>query len=116
MQTASVDAFINADMAFAGTPDTVFGQVRELGDHLGGIGHLLMMGQGGHTSAGDMVANLTLISGEGLSRSQEWSATARHVRRDSQSACAWSNLQFEHALARLAGTPMSVQHRHVRYA
>ncbi len=71
MQTGSVDDFINAGIAFAGTPDTVYAQIKEFYDHVGGLGHLLMMGQGGHLSHEDTVANLTLFSKEVLPRLQE---------------------------------------------
>ncbi|MCH9671764.1 MAG: LLM class flavin-dependent oxidoreductase [Gammaproteobacteria bacterium] len=71
MQTASVDEFVNAGIAFAGNPDTVFEQIREFSDHVGGMGHLLMMGQGGHISHEDTVDNLSLFSREVLPRLQE---------------------------------------------
>ena len=71
MQTGSVDEYINAGIAFAGTPDTVYAQIKEFYDHVGGIGHLLMMGQGGHISHEDTVDNLTLFSKEVLPRIAE---------------------------------------------
>ena len=71
MQTGSVDNFINAGVDFAGTPDTVLAQIKEFNDHVGGIGHLLMMGQGGHLSHEDTVANLTLFSEEVMPRLQD---------------------------------------------
>ncbi|MCB1743154.1 MAG: LLM class flavin-dependent oxidoreductase [Gammaproteobacteria bacterium] len=70
MQTATVDQFIDAGIAFAGTPDTVFEQIRAFSEHVGGLGHLLMMGQGGHLSHEETVANLTLFSREVLPRLQ----------------------------------------------
>ena len=71
MQTGSVDEFVDAGIAFAGNPDTVFEQIREFNDHVGGLGHLLMMGQGGHLSHEDTVDNLTLFSKEVLPRLKE---------------------------------------------
>ena len=71
MQTSSVDEYIDAGVAFAGTPDTVYAQIKEFYDHVGGIGHLLMMGQGGHISHEDTVDNLTLFSKEVLPRLAE---------------------------------------------
>ena len=68
MQTGSVDEYINAGIAFAGTPDTVYAQIKEFYDHVGGLGHLLMMGQGGHISHEDTVDNLTMFSKEVLPR------------------------------------------------
>ena len=56
---------------FAGTPDDVFDQLRAFHDHVGGFGHLLMMGQGGTISHDDTVDNLTLFSKEVLPRIAE---------------------------------------------
>ena len=71
MQYGTVDEFINAGVAFAGTPDMVFDQIKEFHDHVGGLGQLLMMGQGGHISHEDTVANLKLFSKEVLPRLEE---------------------------------------------
>jgi alkanesulfonate monooxygenase SsuD/methylene tetrahydromethanopterin reductase-like flavin-dependent oxidoreductase (luciferase family) len=53
---------IDAGLVFAGTPDDVYDQLKAFYDHVGGFGHLLMMGQGGTLSHEDTVANLTLFS------------------------------------------------------
>jgi alkanesulfonate monooxygenase SsuD/methylene tetrahydromethanopterin reductase-like flavin-dependent oxidoreductase (luciferase family) len=66
--TASVDDFIDAGLMFAGTPDMVYDQIKDFYDTVGGFGHLLMMGQGGHISHEDTIANLTLFSKEVLPR------------------------------------------------
>ena len=68
---ATVDDFIDAGLVFAGTPDMVYAQLKEFYDHVGGFGHLLMMGQGGHISHEDTVANLKLFSKEVLPRLAE---------------------------------------------
>lgn len=68
---ATVDEFIDAGLVFAGTPDMVFDQLKEFYDHVGGFGHLLMMGQGGHISHEDTAANLKLFSKEVLPRLSE---------------------------------------------
>ena len=62
---------IDAGLSFAGTPEDVFDQLRAFYDHVGGFGHLLMMGQGGLISHVDTVANLTLFSEEVLPRLAE---------------------------------------------
>ena len=49
----------------------VFEQIKEFNDHVGGLGHLLMMGQGGYISHADTVANLNLFSREVLPRLAE---------------------------------------------
>ena len=64
MQTATVDEFVDAGIAFAGTPEMVRAQLLEFHEHVGGFGHLLMMGQGGYLSHEDTVENLTLFSQE----------------------------------------------------
>ena len=35
MQYGTVDEFVNAGVAFAGTPDMVFDQIKEFHDHVG---------------------------------------------------------------------------------
>ena len=70
-RTMSVEDAIDAGLSFAGTPDDVFDQLRAFYDHVGGFGHLLMMGQGGYISHDDTVANLTLFSKEVLPRLAE---------------------------------------------
>jgi alkanesulfonate monooxygenase SsuD/methylene tetrahydromethanopterin reductase-like flavin-dependent oxidoreductase (luciferase family) len=65
---------IDAGLCFAGTPDDVFDQLRSFYDHVGGFGHLLMMGQGGLLDHDATVANLKLFSREVLPRLDELSA------------------------------------------
>ena len=66
VRRASVEEFIDAGLALAGTPDDVYRQIGAFHDHTGGFGHLLMMGQGGRISHADTVANLKLFSREVL--------------------------------------------------
>ena len=47
---ATVDKAIEAGIMFAGTPDQVYRQIKKLYDHVGGFGHLLIMGQAGSSS------------------------------------------------------------------
>jgi alkanesulfonate monooxygenase SsuD/methylene tetrahydromethanopterin reductase-like flavin-dependent oxidoreductase (luciferase family) len=70
-KTASVEEFVEACSVFAGTPDQVCEQITRFYNLVGGFGHLLMMGQGGHLSHEDTVGNLTLFSREVLPRLQE---------------------------------------------
>ena len=72
-RTATIEEFIDAGLAFAGTPDMVFRQIKEFHDHVGGFSHLLIMGQGGRISHADTVSNLTLFSREVLPRLAELS-------------------------------------------
>ena len=43
----TVESAIASGIMMAGTPDQVVKQVRKLYDHVGGFGHLLLMGQAG---------------------------------------------------------------------
>jgi alkanesulfonate monooxygenase SsuD/methylene tetrahydromethanopterin reductase-like flavin-dependent oxidoreductase (luciferase family) len=70
-RTIGVEDAIGAGLVFAGTPDDVWDQLKSFYDHVGGFGHLLMMGQGGHISHEDTVDNLTLFSKEVLPRLAE---------------------------------------------
>ncbi len=70
-RTLNVEDAIEAGLVFAGTPDDVWEQLTAFYDHVGGFGHLLMMGQGGHISHEDTVDNLTLFSKEVLPRMVE---------------------------------------------
>lgn len=72
-RTASIEEFIDAGLAFAGTPDMVYRQIKDFHDHVGGFAHLLMMGQGGYISHAETIANLTLFSREVLPRLAELS-------------------------------------------
>jgi alkanesulfonate monooxygenase SsuD/methylene tetrahydromethanopterin reductase-like flavin-dependent oxidoreductase (luciferase family) len=70
-RTMQVEEAIDAGLVFAGTPDDVWQQLKAFYDHVGGFGHLLMMGQGGLLDHDDTVANLTLFSKEVLPRLTE---------------------------------------------
>jgi alkanesulfonate monooxygenase SsuD/methylene tetrahydromethanopterin reductase-like flavin-dependent oxidoreductase (luciferase family) len=70
-RTVGVEDAIGAGLVFAGTPDDVWDQLKAFYDHVGGFGHLLMMGQGGHITHEDTVDNLTLFSKEVLPRLAE---------------------------------------------
>ena len=67
-RTMQVEEAIDAGLVFAGTPDDVWDQLHAFYNHVGGFGHLLMMGQGGHLDHADTVANLTMFSKEVLPR------------------------------------------------
>jgi alkanesulfonate monooxygenase SsuD/methylene tetrahydromethanopterin reductase-like flavin-dependent oxidoreductase (luciferase family) len=67
-RTMTVVDAIDAGLVFAGTPDDVFDQIKAFHAHVGGFGHLLMMGQGGTISHEDTVTNLTMFSREVLPR------------------------------------------------
>jgi len=66
---------------FAGTPDDVYDQIKELNDRVGGFGHLLFFGQGGFLDHQDTVANITLFAREVMPR-------LRELNREPQKAVA----------------------------
>ena len=49
---------------FAGTPDDVFSQICAFSRRMGGVGHLLFFGQGGHISHADTADNIRLFGRE----------------------------------------------------
>ncbi|MGZ5804446.1 MAG: LLM class flavin-dependent oxidoreductase [Xanthobacteraceae bacterium] len=55
---ATVDKAIEAGLMFAGTPDQVYAQIKRFYDHVGGFGHLLIMGQAGFLEHEETVAGI----------------------------------------------------------
>ena len=55
---ATVDRAIEAGIMFAGTPDQVYRQIKKFYDHVGGFGHLLIMGQAGFLEHDETVAGI----------------------------------------------------------
>src|SRR5208282_5359484 len=55
---ATVESAIEGGFMFAGTPDQVTTQIRKLYRHVGGFGHLLIMGQAGFLEHADTVAGI----------------------------------------------------------
>ncbi len=67
-RTASVQQFMDTDTVFAGTPDDVYAQIKSFSDRIGGFGHLLFFGQGGHISHADTMDNIRLFAKEVMPR------------------------------------------------
>ncbi|MEJ0023514.1 MAG: LLM class flavin-dependent oxidoreductase [Alphaproteobacteria bacterium] len=76
----TIEQYINAGLMFVGTPDDVFGQLKQFYAEVGGFGNLLMMGQAGTLSHADTVDNLTLFSKEVMPRLQDLSIETPDVR------------------------------------
>ena len=55
---------MDTDTVFAGTPDDVFGQIRDFSARMGGLGHLLFFGQGGFLDHKDTAENIRLFGRE----------------------------------------------------
>ena len=49
---------------FAGTPDQVFLQIKRMYDHVGGFGHLLIMGQAGFLEHDETVRGIKMFARE----------------------------------------------------
>jgi alkanesulfonate monooxygenase SsuD/methylene tetrahydromethanopterin reductase-like flavin-dependent oxidoreductase (luciferase family) len=56
---------------YAGNPDTVYRQIMDFYDKVGGFGHLIMVGKTGHITHDEAVKNITLFSKEVLPRLRE---------------------------------------------
>jgi alkanesulfonate monooxygenase SsuD/methylene tetrahydromethanopterin reductase-like flavin-dependent oxidoreductase (luciferase family) len=56
---------------YAGNPDTVYRQIMEFYDKVGGFGHLIMVGKTGFTIHDEAIKNITLFSKEVLPRLRE---------------------------------------------
>jgi alkanesulfonate monooxygenase SsuD/methylene tetrahydromethanopterin reductase-like flavin-dependent oxidoreductase (luciferase family) len=65
---------MDTETVFAGTPDDVFNQLQAFNTRMGGVGHLLFFGQGGHLSHQDAKANITLFGKEVAPRLKELGA------------------------------------------
>ncbi|MEA2916602.1 MAG: hypothetical protein QOJ15_8683 [Bradyrhizobium sp.] len=67
----TVDGAIEAGTMFAGTPDTVFEQIKKHWNHVGGYGHLLIMGQAGFLEHDDTVHGIRMFAREVYPRLKE---------------------------------------------
>ena len=65
------EQLIEQGIIFAGNPDTVVGQVERFAAHVGGLGHLLVMGQAGFLDHEETLRNLRLLASEVYPRLRE---------------------------------------------
>jgi alkanesulfonate monooxygenase SsuD/methylene tetrahydromethanopterin reductase-like flavin-dependent oxidoreductase (luciferase family) len=68
---ATVEGAIEAGIMFAGTPNQVFTQIKKHYDHVGGYGHLLIMGQAGFLEHDDTVHGIKMFAREVYPRLKE---------------------------------------------
>jgi alkanesulfonate monooxygenase SsuD/methylene tetrahydromethanopterin reductase-like flavin-dependent oxidoreductase (luciferase family) len=61
---ATVDKAVESGIMFAGTPDQVFHQIKKMHDHVGGFGHLLIMGQAGFLEHDETVRGIKMFARE----------------------------------------------------
>jgi alkanesulfonate monooxygenase SsuD/methylene tetrahydromethanopterin reductase-like flavin-dependent oxidoreductase (luciferase family) len=64
MSLATVDKAIEAGIMFAGTPDQVYRQIARFHDHIGGFGHLLLMGQAGFLEHEETAVGIRMFARE----------------------------------------------------
>jgi alkanesulfonate monooxygenase SsuD/methylene tetrahydromethanopterin reductase-like flavin-dependent oxidoreductase (luciferase family) len=67
----TVEGAIEAGTMFAGTPDQVFQQFKKHWEHVGGYGHLLIMGQAGFLEHDDTVHGIRMFAREVYPRLKE---------------------------------------------
>jgi hypothetical protein len=78
----TVEGAIAAGIMFAGTPDAVLAQFKKHYDHVGGYGHLLIMGQAGFLEHDDTVHGIRMFAREVYPRLRElypdWMISGAH--------------------------------------
>jgi alkanesulfonate monooxygenase SsuD/methylene tetrahydromethanopterin reductase-like flavin-dependent oxidoreductase (luciferase family) len=72
---ASAEELIDRGVIFAGNPDSVYEQIRRFNEAVGGLGNLMIMGQGGLLDHAETVSNLTLFAKEVYPRLKELDGT-----------------------------------------
>ncbi|MEA2980612.1 MAG: hypothetical protein QOF09_2435 [Alphaproteobacteria bacterium] len=70
LKNASIDQAVEMGFLMMGTPDKVYQQVRKFYDHVGGFGHLLIMGQAGFLDHAETVHGIQTFAREVLPRLQ----------------------------------------------
>jgi alkanesulfonate monooxygenase SsuD/methylene tetrahydromethanopterin reductase-like flavin-dependent oxidoreductase (luciferase family) len=63
-QNPSLEAFMEHGLVFAGNPDSVYRQIMRMYEHVGGFGHLLIMGQAGFLDHEETVKGMQLFARE----------------------------------------------------
>lgn len=71
LSAATLDDFIECGIVFTGTPDQAYAQICDFIDAIGGLGHLILMGQGGRMQHEEVVDSLTLFGRNILPRLQQ---------------------------------------------
>ena len=68
---APSDRYMEHGLVFAGNPDSVYRQIKKMYDHVGGFGHLLIMGQAGFLDHDETVKGMQMFSREVYPRLKE---------------------------------------------
>jgi alkanesulfonate monooxygenase SsuD/methylene tetrahydromethanopterin reductase-like flavin-dependent oxidoreductase (luciferase family) len=78
-RNGSLSDFIAQGVVFAGNPDTVTAQIRRHYDHVGGYGHLLMMGQAGFLEHAETEAGIRRFATEVAPRISQFMPLEREL-------------------------------------
>jgi alkanesulfonate monooxygenase SsuD/methylene tetrahydromethanopterin reductase-like flavin-dependent oxidoreductase (luciferase family) len=70
------EELIESGIVFAGSPDTVATQVERFADYVGGLGHLLIMGQAGFLDHDETTRSMRLFANEVYPRLKEYTPPA----------------------------------------
>jgi alkanesulfonate monooxygenase SsuD/methylene tetrahydromethanopterin reductase-like flavin-dependent oxidoreductase (luciferase family) len=68
LRQATIDWAVEMGFVFMGTPDKVYAQLKRFYDHVGGFGHLLIMGQAGFLDHDETVHGIRTFAREVLPR------------------------------------------------
>ena len=60
-QKPELGALMQNGLVFAGNPDSVYKQIMQMYDHVGGFGHLLIMGQAGFLDHDETVKGMQMF-------------------------------------------------------
>ena len=72
-QNPQLESFMEHGLVFAGNPDSVYRQITKFYEHVGGFGHILLMGQAGFLDHQETVKGMTLFAREVYPRLKEFS-------------------------------------------
>jgi alkanesulfonate monooxygenase SsuD/methylene tetrahydromethanopterin reductase-like flavin-dependent oxidoreductase (luciferase family) len=75
-QNPTLEGLTQHGLVFAGNPDTVYRQIMQMHEHVGGFGHLLIMGQAGFLDHDETVKGMEMFVREVYPRLKEARATA----------------------------------------
>ena len=77
----TVESAVEAEIMMAGTPEQVVKQVRRLHDHVGGFGHLLLMGQAGFLEHRETVLGIKTFAREVYPQLKEFHGAPLRVEK-----------------------------------
>ena len=75
-QNPTLEGFMENGLVFAGNPDSVYRQIMKMYEHVGGFGHLLIMGQAGFLDHSETVKGMKLFAREVYPRLKELPSVA----------------------------------------